>query len=75
MCWQRIIAKYGETFGKTILANQVAVGMTTEMCQDSWVTPNDKIKTTTADGVKEQWIYAGAYLYFRNNKLQLIKTW
>lgn len=72
---QRVIAKYGEIFGNSILNNQVAIGMTTEMCKDAWGTPYDRIKTTTAGAVKEQWLYGGAYLYFTNNKLQLIKTW
>lgn len=57
--------KYGEENANLISLQQVAIGMTKEMCHEAWDTP-DNINKTVVDGlVTEQWIYPkGSYLYF-----------
>lgn len=53
----------------------VRVGMTAEdVLASSWGAPRDVNRTTTAYGVREQWVYTGGYLYFENGKLTTIQN-
>ncbi|MBR6847064.1 MAG: hypothetical protein IKM74_02925 [Bacteroidales bacterium] len=62
--------KYGEENANLISLQQVAIGMTKEMCHEAWDTP-DNVNKTVVDGiVTEQWIYPkGSYLYFTDGIL------
>ncbi len=53
----------------------VSIGMTQEQVINSnWGSPQDINKTTTAYGVREQWVYSGyRYLYFENGILTSIQ--
>lgn len=54
----------------------VQVGMTAqEALWSSWGKPNHVNRTTTANGVREQWVYdGGGYLYFENGTLTSIQN-
>ena len=65
--------KYKEMFGQEnwdlVLAGNVKIGMTKEMCRLSWGKP-ESINQTIMEGKKtEQWVYTGNYLYFDNGIL------
>lgn len=67
--------KYGIDLGETIAKNKISIGMTKEMCRDSWGKPNSINKTTNKYGTSEQWVYSrGTYLYFDNEKLITIQN-
>jgi hypothetical protein len=56
----------------------VRIGMAAEevINQTSWGKPLSIRRTTTASGVREQWIYDGNnYLYFENERLTAIQNW
>ena len=54
----------------------VSIGMTPEdVIASSWGKPKSINRTTTASGVREQWVYGGGnYLYFMNGKLDAIQN-
>ena len=71
----RLIKKYGKEDGTIIANNKVRIGMTKEMCKDSWGKPNSINSTTSAYGTREQWVYVGGnYLYFENGILTTIQN-
>ena len=52
------------------------IGMTQDQVAQgsNWGQPTSKRRTTTAEGVREQWIYpSNRYLYFNNNRLTAIE--
>lgn len=51
------------------------IGMTKyQVAQNTkWGNPYNVNKTTTKNGVSEQWVYSKGYLYFDNNKLVAIQ--
>lgn len=53
----RMIAKYGDTFGSIIGKRRVSIGMTEEMCRDAWGKPMNTYRTTTKYGQSEVWCY------------------
>ncbi len=66
----QLVAKYGQELGTIIADRKVKIGMTMEMCEDSWGTPFNKSKTITANLSSEIWLYGFGYrLYFKNSKL------
>ena len=70
-----LIKKYGHTNGTLISEGKVRIGMTKEMCRESWGEPEDINKTTGSYGTHEQWVYGyGSYLYFENGKLTTIQN-
>ena len=70
---QRMIAKYGVENGKLVSKHQLSIGMTQEMCMDSWGYPMNKYRTTTAGSVTEVWCYNyKTRIYFVNGKVQQI---
>lgn len=52
----------------------VSIGMTTdEVLKSNWGKPEHINRTTTANGVEEQWVYrSGNYLYFEENEYGLL---
>jgi putative ABC transport system substrate-binding protein len=52
------------------------IGMTAEEVKDgtSWGRPNHINRTITANGISEQWVYGGGYLYFNNGILTAMQT-
>ncbi len=67
------LEKFGEKIWNTILAEKVSIGMTKEMCQLSWGEPEKVNKTTTKNGIREQWVYYANYLYFEDGILTSIQ--
>ena len=69
----RLKKRFGNNFWKDVLTRKVRIGWTKEMCEISWGYPNNKNTTTSANGLREQWVYSTGYLYFTNNKLTTIQ--
>ena len=69
----KIKSKYGVSVWKSMLAGDVFIGWTKDMCRLSWGAPNDINKTVSNNGSSEQWVYSGNYLYFKANKLTAIQ--
>ena len=59
---------------QVIAARKVRIGMTAEQAKASWGTPDDVNRTTTVNGVSEQWVYDGSYLYFDEGILTSIQN-
>lgn len=67
-----LINKWGYTDGKRIAECKVWMGMTVNMTLDSWGIPY-KVKRIQGNyGLREEWIYSDAYLYFENGVLSEI---
>lgn len=64
-----LIDKWGYTNGKRIAENKIWVGMTVEMTLESWGIPYRVNRSKVSGGIREQWIYSEAYLYFENGTL------
>jgi hypothetical protein len=56
--------KYGASMANLILEGKIRVGMSKNMCRDSWGEPDDINKTITTYGTTEQWVYGYSYVYF-----------
>lgn len=53
----------------------VSIGMSKDdVLQSSWGKPRDVNRTTNQYGVREQWVYDGGYLYFRDGVLTSIQN-
>jgi len=53
----------------------VQIGMTAnEVRASSWGAPKDINRTTTVNGVREQWVYSGGYLYLTNGVVTAIQN-
>jgi hypothetical protein len=59
--------KYGASNAEIILQGKIRIGMTKNMCRDSWGEPDDINKTITSYGTNEQWVYGYSYVYFDEN--------
>ncbi len=70
---KRMIAKYGKYWGRLVAEGQLEIGMTKQMCRDSWGEPNDIKSTSTRYGTHEQWVYTTIYVYFDNGKISAIQ--
>ena len=70
---KKLITRFGLSNFKSILQEEVGIGMTKEMVVLSWGKPNDVNKTITKSNTSEQWIYEDNYLYFEGNKLTAIQ--
>lgn len=70
---EKMIAKYGKELGLTISNHKVKIGMTKEMCKDSWGIPLWSEKKTTNNRIEEIWYFGLAYsLVFEDDKLSMI---
>lgn len=61
--------KYGKEVGKKVADKKIWIGMTKDMCIDSWSEPRDRNRSVGTWGVHEQWIYYNTYLYFEDGVL------
>lgn len=62
--------KYGASTTNLILQGKIRIGMTKNICRDSWGEPDSINKTITKYGTTEQWVYGYSYVYF-NEKGQI----
>ncbi len=70
---QNILKKYGKYYGNLINNHKVVIGMTIDMCRDSWGTPYEQNETITNNTRIVIWQYNyKTFLQFSNNKLILI---
>jgi len=70
-----LIKKYGKHYADLIIKGLVEIGMSKNMCIESWGNPEDINKTIGNYGVHEQWVYGdGDYLYFEDGKLTTIQN-
>jgi len=67
-----IINKWGYTDGKRIAEGKIWPGMTIDMTLESWGIPYRVNVTRGTWGIREQWVYSDAYLYFENGILSEI---
>lgn len=65
--------KFGSEQWNLILAGQVKIAMTKEMCRLAWGDPDSVNETITSGKKSEQWIYKSNYLYFDNDILTAIQ--
>jgi len=67
--------KFGELFLNSVMNSKVEIGMSKEMVIMAIGNPDDKNKTTTANGVNEQWVYdlLKKYIYFDNGTVTAIQ--
>ena len=70
---KRMIAKYGKYWGGLIADGKLEIGMTKQMCRDSWGEPEDINTTSTRYGTHEQWVYTTIYVYFDNGRISAIQ--
>lgn len=70
---KRMIAKYGKYWGRLVAEGQLEIGMTKQMCRDSWGDPESINRTSTRYGNHEQWVYSTIYVYFDNGKISAIQ--
>jgi hypothetical protein len=71
----KLIKKYGKHYANIILEGSVQIGMTKQMCIESWGKPEDINTTIGSYGRHEQWVYGnGNYLYFENGILTTIQN-
>ena len=68
-----MITKYGKYWGKLVSEGQLEIGMTKQMCRDSWGEPESINHTSTRYGNYEQWVYTTTYVYFDNGKISAIQ--
>lgn len=70
-----IIDKYGAAMGGNINNHKVVLGMTKEMCLESWGYPLEYSSSTNRAGSTEIWVYYSAMLSFVDGKLVQIDKW
>jgi len=70
---KKMLKKYGKYWGKLVAEGQLEIGMTKQMCRDSWGEPEDINTTSTRYGTHEQWVYTTIYVYFDNGKISAIQ--
>ena len=69
-----LIAAIGKEMAEYVVSGEVRIGMSKDLCELTWGTPDKINKTTYSFGVKEQWVYSkrNAYLYFEDGVLTAI---
>lgn len=71
---EKLTQKYGKENAILISQNKVEIGMTKEMCKESWGIPTRTDVEKTAKTTKETFIYSWSKrLYFENNRLVKIE--
>lgn len=69
----RLIKLYGDSNAKNIIAGRVTIGMSKDMCQETWGTTLNRRSYTNESGTIDVWEYVGfGKLYFTNGKLSNI---
>jgi hypothetical protein len=61
---------WGKSVADKIIDEQIWIGMTTEMCTESWGAPSTKSKTVSEYSITEIWQYGSSTLFFENAKLK-----
>jgi len=64
-----LITKWGYTNGKRIAEKKIWIGMSVDMTLESWGIPYRVSRNQGNWGMREQWIYSEAYLFFENGIL------
>ena len=65
------VNKFGKQKGELVALEKIEIGMTTEMCKESWGTPWDVSQASTT---KETWFYNWKYtLHFEKGSLVKIE--
>ena len=68
-----LIQRFGIHFGESIFNRDVTIGMTQEMCIESWGWPIDIVNYIHSEDEIEQWIYSNyKYLHFKDGLLFFI---
>lgn len=62
--------QYGEKYGPFILDHKITLGMTPQMCKESWGLPIRIVTGINEKGCYTEWIYNyNRYIFFVNNKV------
>jgi len=61
--------KYGSNLAALINSGKIWKGMSAEMVQDSWGSPQKINRVINGNVVKEEWIYNNTWLYIENDML------
>lgn len=70
---KKLIEKYGDKYGNLIFRNQLTIGMSKEMSEESWGKTYNRSRITTDGKLVEIWEYSrGTSLYFINDILTQI---
>ncbi len=56
------------------MQSKVQIGMSKEMCIESWGEPTKINRTITSGSIHEQWVYYKSYLYFDDGILSGIQN-
>jgi hypothetical protein len=62
-------ADLAQRVSQAIAERQLIVGMTPEQAMQSWGPPTRKTVSGGDGGSREQWVYDGTYVYFRDGQL------
>lgn len=69
----KLTKQYGESNAKNIIDGQLTIGMSKDMCQETWGTTLNRKSYTNESGKIEVWEYVGfGKLFFTNGKLSNI---
>lgn len=66
--------KYGKANANLIIKGSIKIGMTKQMCRESWGTPDDINRTILEGSTYEQWVYGSSYVYFTGNRITAIQN-
>jgi len=69
---RNLVKKYGEKYGSLIFQEKVIIGMTKNMCEESWGLPNSSRVVTSKSGSSEVCRYSKGTLVFVNGKVTKI---
>ena len=61
--------KYGSNLAARLNSGKIWKGMSGEMVQDSWGSPQKIDRVINGNVIKEEWIYNNTWLYIENNML------
>lgn len=61
--------KYGSSLAARINSGKIWKGMSGEMVQDSWGSPQKTDRVINGNVIREEWIYNNTWLYIENNML------
>ena len=71
---KNLILKYGERNGSLIFNSKIDIGMTSEMCIESWGKPIFTRNIKSDEGLMSVWIYhQNIKVYFKDNILKVIE--
>jgi hypothetical protein len=62
--------KYGTNVAAKLNEGKIWKGMTAEMVNDSWGTPQKINRVISGNNIREEWIYTNTWLFFQNDRLR-----